>query len=178
MAPVTWFPVEAVTVPALLVTLAAVDGGFAGFRAGTGRNARIHKRDYGRLAAGRGVAVSMAGLVSTAVVTLAGSAGQEDRYADLIEAGVRMLTILLPYALVVVISLVGYWLLPIRASTSLILVGLGPFTLARPAMVAAATAAAVIGSRDWLIWVAALTAATGVLAVEPWVHRRWYREPL
>jgi hypothetical protein len=175
---VTAFPCQAVTVPALLVTLAVVDGAFAGFRAGTGRNARIRKREYNLLAAGRGVAVSMAGLAVTGAVTLVGTVGQGHRRPELIDAGTRMLIVVTPYALAVVISLVGYWALPIRESTFLVLVGLGPFTLMRPAVVAVAVAAAVSGSSDRLTWAAALTAGTGVLIVEPWVHRRWYREPL
>lgn len=174
----TLFPAEAITVPVLLVTLAVVDGAFAGFRAGTGRNARIDKRDHNLLAARRGATASMAGLTVTAAVTLTGSAIRGHRHADLIEAGTRMLAILLPYALAVVISLVAYRLLPVRESAFVILVGLGPLTLARPAVVAAATAAAVLSTPDRLIWLAALTAATGVLIVEPCVHHRWYREPL
>jgi hypothetical protein len=171
-------PGQALTVPALLVTLAVVDGAFAGFRAGTGRNARIRKRAYNLRAAGRGVAVSMAGLAITGAVTLVDTAVPGHRRADLIEAGTRMLVVSTPYALAVVLCLVGYWSLPIRESTFVILVGLGPFTLVRPAVVAVAVAAAVAGSSDWLTWVAALSAGTGVLVVEPWVHRRWYREPL
>jgi hypothetical protein len=175
---VTWFLAGPATVPALLVTLAVVDGAFAGFRAATGRNARIRKRDYDLLAARRGVAVSVVALAATAVVILAGLAGQGHRYQDLVEAGARMLVVVVPYALAVVVSLAAYWLLPMRESTFVILVGLGPFTLARPAVVTAAAATAVLGSRDWLIWAGALMAGTGVLMVEPWVHRRWYREPL
>lgn len=174
----TLFPAEAITVPVLLVTLAAADGAFAGFRAGTGRNARIRKRDYNLLAARRGAAASMAGLTVTAVITLTGSAVPGHRYADLIEAGTAMLAVLMPYAFAVVISLVAYRLLPTRESAFVILVALGPFTLARPAVVAAAAAAAVLSTPDWLIRLAALTAATGVLIVEPCVHHHWYREPI
>lgn len=172
------FPAEAVTVPALLAALAVVDGAFAGFRAGCGRNARIRRRDHDLRAAARGVAVSMVGLSVTAVVTLAGSAGRRHRQEALIEAGTRMLMIVLPYALAVVVALAGYRLLPARESAFMILARLGPLTLARPVVVVAAAAATVLGSPDPLIWIAALTAATGVLIVEPWVHRRWYREPL
>ncbi|REE97031.1 oxidoreductase [Thermomonospora umbrina] len=168
-------PGAAVTVPALLLVLAVVDGAFAGFRAGTGRNARIHKHDHDLRAAGRGVAVSMAGLTVTAVMLLPQAA---QRYGDLIEAGTRMLMVLTPYALIVALSLVAYRLLPMRQSTLMILVGLGPLTLVRPAVVVTAAVAAGFGSSDRLVWLAAATAAAGVLIVEPWVHRRWYREPL
>jgi len=88
-----------------------------------------------------------------------------------------MLVVLLPFAAVVVASLAAYWLLPMRESTFVILVGLGPFTLVRPLVVLAAAAMAVRSSHQWLVWVGSLLASAGVLIVEPWVHRRWYSEP-
>lgn len=131
-------------IPTLLVAVALVDGGFAGFRAATGRNARIDKRAYNLRAARRGLMVSSAA----------------------------------PFAAVVATSLAAYWVLPIRESTFVILVGLGPFTLARPFVVLAAAAAAVAGSSQWLVWAGTVTASAGVLLVEPRVHRRWYSEPV
>jgi hypothetical protein len=88
-----------------------------------------------------------------------------------------MLTVLLPFAALVVSALAAYWLLPMRESTFVILIGLGPFTLARPFVVLAAAAMAVYGSHAWLVWLGALLTSAGVLLVEPWVHRRWYRRP-
>ncbi|HET9143475.1 oxidoreductase [Actinophytocola sp.] len=170
----------AATVPVLLGLLALIDGGFAGFRAATGRNARIRKRRYYLLAARRGYGVGAAGLgfVALLVATaLAVSADPVPRYAELVRAGIRLLQILLPFAALVVLSLLGYWLLPMRESTFVILVGLGPFTLLRPAVVLGATAWSVLGSTDWLVWAGEVTAAVSLLAVEPVVHRRWYRAP-
>ncbi|MGW4399840.1 oxidoreductase [Amycolatopsis nivea] len=169
-----------VLVPLVLGALALVDTALAGFRAATGRNARIRKRPYYLTASRRGLASGAAGLgflASLIVATLAASADPGARYAELAKAGTRMLQVLTPFAAVVVASLLAYWLLPMRGSTFVILIGLGPLTLARPAVVLAAAAWSVAPSDDWLAWTVALAAAAGVLAVEPLVHRRWYRAP-
>jgi hypothetical protein len=167
-------------VPVVLGLLALVDAGFAGFRAATGRNARIHKRSYYRLAARRGLVGGAIGLGLVAlliVVALGYSAVPGARYDELIRSGTRMLQVLLPFAALVVASLLAYWRMPMRESTFVILVGLGPFTLIRPAVVVGATAWSVAGSIDLLAWAVAITAAVSVLAVEPVVHRCWYRTP-
>jgi hypothetical protein len=164
----------------ILGTLALVDAGFAGFRAATGRNARIRKRSYYLAAAFRGLVGGAAGLGLVAlltVATLAGSADPGVRYDELVEAGTRMLQVLAPFATTVVVSLLAYWLLPMRESTLVILVGLGPFTLIRPVVVVAATVWSIVKSSDWLVWAVAITAAVTVLAVEPTVHHHWYQAP-
>lgn len=167
-----------VAVPVLLACLALADGAFAGFRAGAGRNARIRKKAYNLRGARRGMAMSGAGLAATAAVLLPGLASRGLRYSDLTDAGTRMLMVLVPYAVVVLASLAAYVLLPVRESTFVILVGLGPLTLARPFVVAAAVVAAGADAHDWIVWAGAVVAAAGVLMVEPCAHRRWYQEPL
>ena len=171
---------DRVAVPVVLAAVALVDGAFAGFRAATGRNARIDKRSYNLNAARRGVAVGTASLLAASALLGIGLACASDAgrsYDALVQAGSRMLTVLLPFAAVVVLSLAAYWLFPMRESTFVILVGLGPFTLARPFVVLAASALAVHDSHQWLVWAGTLLTAGGVLLVEPWVHRRWYSEP-
>ena len=175
-----WLPQGSITVPAALAAIALMDGAFAGFRAATGRNARIDKRAYDRRAARRGLAVAAGALLVTSAVLVAGlllaaDAGQS--YATLVHAGARMLALLLPFVAVALLSLAAYWLLPMRASTFVILLGLGPFTLARPAVALAASGLAAAGSDTGLVWVGSGVACAGVLLVEPWVHRRWYAEP-
>jgi hypothetical protein len=166
-------------VPVALCALALVDATLAGFRASTGRNARIDKRGYYLRAAGRGFAGGVVGLGLVALPAGAVlAASPAARYGDLVGAGARMLQVLAPFAALVVLSLLAYLLLPMRESTFAMLVGLGPFTLVRPAVVVAATAWSVVASADWLVWAVAVTAAAVVLAVEPAVHRRWYRTPL
>lgn len=171
---------DRVSVPVMLAALALVDGALAGFRAATGRNARIDKRRYNLCAARRGLTAAVTWLLATSFVLCAGLVSARDagrRYDALVDAGARMLEVLLPFAALVVLSLAAYWLLPMRESTFVILVGLGPFTLARPIVVLTALVNALIGSGQWMVWVGAVLAASGVLAVEPWVHRRWYLAP-
>jgi hypothetical protein len=171
---------DRVAVPVALAALALVDGAFAGFRAATGRNARIDKRRYNAQAALRGFLVAVASLLVVSAVLGLGLLGTREAarsYDALVQAGEGMLAVLLPFAAVVVVSLAAYWLLPMRESTFVILVGLGPFTLVRPLVVMAAAAMAVRSSHQWLVWVGSLLASAGVLIVEPWVHRRWYSEP-
>lgn len=118
----------ATMIPAVLGLLALVDAGFAGFRAAAGRNARIRKRCYSLLAAHRGFGVGAAGLGLVALLvaaTLGLTADSGARYDELVRAGTRMLQVLLPFAALVVVSLLAYWLLPMRESTFVILVGLG-----------------------------------------------------
>ncbi|GAA3437055.1 oxidoreductase [Kutzneria kofuensis] len=163
------------TVAVSLVLLALVDAAFAGFRAATGRNARIRKRRYYARAAARGLALGAIGMAVTATVILVPLG---DRFDDLVVAGVLMGQVLLPFAAVVVLSMVAYWLLPMRESTFVILVGLGPFTLVRPLVVVAAVVWAGLGTDDWLVRLDAVVAAAAVLAVEPLTHHRWYRAPI
>lgn len=171
---------ERAAVPVALAAVALVDAAFAGFRAATGRNARIDKRRYNLQAARRGLAAGAVSLLVAAAVLGAGLLGAHEAgsgYDGLVQAGARMLAVLLPFAALVVVSLAAYWLLPMRESTFIILIGLGPFTLARPFVVLAAAAMAVRGSHEWLVWPGTLLTSAGVLLVEPWVHRRWYRRP-
>jgi hypothetical protein len=171
---------ERVAVPLALVAVALVDATFAGFRASTGRNARIDKRRYSYQAARRGLAAGSVSLLAVSVVLGAGLLVARDAgrtYDALDDAGGRMLLVLLPYAAVVLVSIAAYRLLPTRESTFVILIGLGPFTVVRPLVVLAAAAMAVHGAHLWLVWAGTLLSAGGVLLVEPWVHRRWYREP-
>lgn len=156
-----------------LAFIGLVDAAFAGFRASTGRDARIDKRAFHRQAARRGLATGTVWLTAVALVAVvADFAAHHDA---LTAAGTRMLHVLTPYAAVVAVSLVAYWALPMRESTFVILVGLGPFTLVRPLVVVAAVVWSVAGATDWLVWTVAIASGLGVLAVEPFVHRRWYR---
>jgi hypothetical protein len=127
----------AAVVPAVLVLLALI-AGFAGFRAATGRNARIRKRCYYLMAVYRGFGGGAAGLGLVALVVamaLGSAADPGARYDGLVRAGTRMLVALAPFAALVVVSLLANWVLPMRVSTFVILVGLGPFTLVRPVVV-------------------------------------------
>lgn len=167
-------------VPTVLAAIALIDGMMAGFRAATGRNGRIRKRGYYVVAMRRGLAAGATVLGCLALVltvVLATAPGPATRYTDLTHAGTTMLWIIGPYAAIVVASLAGYAVLPRRLATFLILLGLGPFTLLRPWVAIAAGLTAAWTAPNPLTAGCAMLAATSVLAVEPWVHYRWYAEP-
>jgi heme/copper-type cytochrome/quinol oxidase subunit 1 len=170
----------AAVVPVALALIAVIDGVLAGFRAATGRNGRIRKRGYYIVAMRRGLAASAAVLGCLALVIGAVLATAHDpatRYTDLTRAGTTVLWVIGPFAAIVVASLVGYEVLPRRPATFLILLGLGPLTLIRPWVTVAAGLAAAWTAPNLPTAGCAILAATSVLAVEPWVHHRWYAEP-
>jgi len=166
-------------VAAFLVGVALLDGALAGFRAAAGRSALIGKRHYNLVAGRRGVTCSAAlllGLGAGLGIYVAVSENPAVSLAGLTAAGTRMAAVYLPYALIVLASLAGYFALPLRASSWTILVGLGPLTIARPFVAIAGGAVAVWHSAGFAVPVAAALAVTGVLAVEPLVHWRYYRD--
>ncbi len=75
------------------------------------------------------------------------------------------------------LSLAAYFLLPFRASTLAMVIGLGPLTLLRPVAVAAACLGALLNGGSWPALLVGAVAGTAVLCVEPAVHHRWYRHP-
>jgi hypothetical protein len=157
--------------------IALFDGALAGFRAATGRNGMIVKRAYYRTAICRGLATGAAALSLLSLVLLTELAATNHpatRYETFIHAGHGLLVVIAPFAAVVVTSLIGYAVLPRRPATFLILLGLGPFTLVRPYLTAAAGVVGIWCSRDAIAGISVALAVAGVLAVEPYVHRRWY----
>lgn len=171
----------AVAVPVVLASIAVIDGVLAGFRAAAGRNGRIRKRGYYLIAMRRGLATGAAVLGCLALVlgvVLATAPDPPTRYASLTRAGATMLWVIGPFAVVVLVSLLGYAVLPWRAATFLMLLGLGPLTLVRPWVTVTAGLAAACAAPDLLTAGCTVLAGTSVLAVEPLVHHRWYADPV
>ncbi|MFF5900603.1 hypothetical protein ACFY8O_32425 [Streptomyces argenteolus] len=165
------------TPAALLALLGLVDAAFSGFRAYAGRDARIRKRRATVRAALRGLAVGAVLLlvpVLTASCLLLTAPDPARTYAGLTAGAVGYLLPLGGYALAVLLSLAAYFVLPFRAGTLAMVIGLGPLTLLRPLAVAAACAGAVLngGGPDSLL--VGVVAGVAVLCVGPAVHRRWY----
>jgi len=131
-------------IPTLLSALAVVDAGFAGFRAAAGRDARIFKRAYFRRAmlgggaAGAGVVLALA---AATVAVLVGSGHATAEYAQLLRIGGRMLWVLGAYATLVLAALLIYATARAELRTLATVAILGPFTLIRPTVIAAATIA-------------------------------------
>ncbi len=158
-----------------LCAIALVDGALAGFRSATGRNGLIRKGRYYREALRRGLVLGALGQLGLALLLVL--AAIPASLSQLTDAGEGMLAVYAPFAALVLLSLLGYWLLPRRPATFLILLGLGPMTLVRPVVaVGGAVAAAVVSGGDVIVSVCAFSAVAVVLAVEPLAHRRWYAE--
>ena len=162
-------------IPLLLASLAILDAAFAGFRAAAGRDARIIKRAYYRRAlltgAGAG-AWLVAALAAATGIALAASADPGALYADLLAIGARMLYVFVGYSILVLCALALYATaemeLRILATVSI----LGPFTLARPVVVVAATVWGTIPSRDPPAVALTVASSTAVLLLGRWLDHR------
>ncbi|MFF4429380.1 hypothetical protein ACFYZ4_09415 [Streptomyces sp. NPDC001513] len=165
-------------VPVALLFLGLLDATFSGFRAYAGRDARIRKHRATARAALRGLgvgAVLLPAPVLTASIVLWSAPDRARTYDTLSAGGLGYLLPLTAYATAVLLSLAAYFLLPFRASTLAMVIGLGPLTLLRPLALAAACAGAVLGGGGWPALLIGTVAGAAVLCVEPVVHRRWYQ---
>ncbi|MFE5811339.1 hypothetical protein [Streptomyces sp. NPDC056491] len=169
--------------PALAVTLTAlglVDSAFSGFRAHAGRDARIRKHRAVVRATLRGLAVGTGLLLApvlTAGAVLLAAADRDRTYAALAEGAIGFLVPLACYTTAVLLSLAAYLVLPFRASTLALVAGLGPLTLLRPLVLAAACAGTLASGGGAPALLVGAVAGAAVLCVEPLVHRRWYAAP-
>ncbi|MFC9729744.1 hypothetical protein ACFWGM_24085 [Streptomyces roseolus] len=165
------------TTAALLALLGLVDASFSGFRAYAGRDARIRKHRATARAALRGLAVGAALLLAPALTAAALLLTASDRartFDTLVAGGLGYLLPLALYTAVVTVSLAAYLLLPFRASTLAVVIGLGPLTLLRPLAIAAACLGALLNGGGAPSLLVGAVAGAAVLCVEPLVHRRWY----
>jgi hypothetical protein len=164
-----------------LIALGLVDAAFSGFRAYAGRDARIRKHRAIARSALRGLAIGSVLLLApalTAGTVLLTADDQARAYATLAAGGVGYLLPLAVYAATVVLSLAAYFVLPFRAGTLAMVVGLGPLTLMRPMAIAAACLGALLNGGGWASLLVGVVAGGAVLCVEPIVHRRWYASVL
>jgi flagellar biosynthesis component FlhA len=146
-------------IPVFLWLLATIDSAFIGYREAAGRNAQIDKRAYYRRALIRGalvgqVAVLIVGVITAIMLVSSNDAGA--LFSKLESVGARMLTVYLPYAVILLITFCIRALpsVDIRSITSVLI--FGPFTFIRPAVV--------LGGAVWGV-VAAPGAITIVLTV-------------
>jgi hypothetical protein len=157
-----------------LLVLAILDGSFAGFRSSAGRTGLINHRRSDLQAARRGAGLVCVLLTPAIAEVSADVIAHPAHLHDYTRAGIAMLAIYGPYALLVLIALASYaalnWQLKYLA-TALIL---GPFTLLRPviALLGAGLGAAL--SHDPAVATAASLSVIAVLAVEPLAGRLWY----
>jgi hypothetical protein len=125
-------------IPFLLWLLASIDAAFIGYREAAGRNALINKRSYYRKAMLRGalfgqIAVAVAGIFLLTAILLSSEPLIDELYA----VGARMLTVYIPFALIILLAFVVRTVpsVDIKSITSTVI--FGPFTLLRPLVVIA-----------------------------------------
>jgi hypothetical protein len=161
-------------VAAVLLTLAVLDGAFAGFRASAGRTGLISHRRSDHQAARRGAGLAGVLLAPVIAAVCADSLVHPAHLGDYTRAGAAMLAVYSPYALLVLIALACYatlnWRLRYLASALI----LGPLTLLRPCIAVLGAALGAARGGDTAIGVAAGLSAIAVLTIEPLAGRLWY----
>lgn len=164
-------------VAAALLTLATLDGAFAGFRASAGRTGLINHRQTDRQAARRGTVLACVLLTPAMMITALDGLAQPAHLDDYARAGLAMLAVYGPYALLVLLALACYAALNWRLKYLAAALILGPFTLIRPVIAILGAALAVALSRDPAVAAAVVLSVIAVLAVEPLAGRLWYSRP-
>lgn len=162
-----------VLVVAVLVGLGLLDGAFSGFRASLGRTGLVDHSATDREGAAYGVRL-VAILALPALLAFAGdlTAGEQPA-SSYAEAGGTFLVLLAPYAVLVILALVGYAVTGWRRKYLASALILGPFTLFRPYYVTAAALVAVLRVSDPTVTATATLATAAVLLVEPVANRRY-----
>lgn len=156
-----------------IVVIALLDGGLAGYRAAQGRTGRLTTLHRDVVAYLRGVAVWAALAVFPATVGLLVVP------PDLRRAAAESLTwVLAPCALVTLVTIAGWYVLPWRIRYLAMAIVLGPMTLLRPAICLAGVAAVWIGTGDPTATAVTAVVASAQLLVEPIVGRSWYANEL
>ena len=146
----------------LLWLLATVDSAFIGYREAAGRNALIEKSAYFRRALIRGALVGQLAVLIVGVITavvLLNSSNAGALFSKLELVGARMLTVYIPYALIILITFCVRAVpsVDIKSITSVLI--FGPFTFIRPVIVLAGAIWGIVAAPD------AITIALTVLIV-------------
>jgi hypothetical protein len=157
-----------------LLFIAALDALFAGFRASCGRSGLVRHRRADVLASRRGLALGALLLAPVAAAIAADAAAGPDRLDLYNAAGQGMLSVYLPYGVVVLLALGAYATLSWRRRFLASALLLGPLTLVRPLVALAGAGTAWWVTRDLAVGAVSLAAVAAVLAVEPGAGRRWY----
>jgi hypothetical protein len=168
--------VSASTPLLLLAVLCLTDAAFAGYRDAAGRDARIFKAELYRRAIRRGLCFGFgvaALTVALATAVLAAAPSPPARFAELTTTAWWMLPILAVYATVVLVAM-GLWAAAeadVRTLASVTV--LGPFTLIRPWVIAAAGALGAWHAPSVPAALVAVGACALQIELEPWLGRAW-----
>jgi hypothetical protein len=154
--------------------LALLDGAFAGFRSSAGRTGLIHHRTFDQQAARRGAGL-VGVLLAPVIAAICGDTFVHPSHLnDYTRAGIAMMAVYGPYALLVLVALACYAALNWRLKYLASAVILGPLTLLRPGVAIVGAAAAVVPRNEIAVAAAAGLSVIAVLAVEPLASRLWY----
>ncbi|MFO0552324.1 MAG: Smr/MutS family protein [Polyangiaceae bacterium] len=156
-------------VPAAIVALALLDTTLSGFRAAAGCDGRIDKRAYYTSAMARGFGYGALLVATMGAATLAVVLGARDGaaiFSDLVGVGLRMLPVFAAFGGLVLVALAVYAVSRHEVRTLATVAILGPFTLARPWVIAAASVWGAAGARHLASVLLCLAASTGVLLAE------------
>ena len=166
----------------LLWLLATVDSAFIGYREAAGRNALIDKKAYYRRALIRGalfgqLAVLIAVAITVFALVSSSNAGALLSSIELI--GTRMLTVYVPYALIILIAFCVRALpsVDIRSITSVLI--FGPFTFMRPIVVLTGAVWGVVAAPGAMTIALTVLIVTLMLGLGPalnWLRGRKYAE--
>jgi hypothetical protein len=127
----------------VLYVLAALDAMFSGICAASGRNALIHKRDYWARAMLYGFAWGQAACLTALLILVVAVASADDRQraiAEMVSVGRRMAAVYAGYAVVVLLTFVARAIPSVDVRSVSSIVGFGPLTLLRPAVILAGLA--------------------------------------
>jgi hypothetical protein len=159
-----------------LAALALVDTLLAGFRAAAGRDGRIAKAPYYRVAIARSAPAGVALVAVNAALVAVLVATAPDRAAawdTMLRAGAHCVTVFGAFATLTLIA-IAFWLVPhseLRLLPTLLV--LGPLTLVRPTVIVAGLLYVAIRVPDARVWAAAVAACVSMLGIEHVLGRRY-----
>jgi hypothetical protein len=142
-----------------LAVLAILDGAFSGFRSSVGRTGLIDHRAADWAAARRGAVLCGFLLLPVVAGVCTDALLHPARLGVYTWAGLAMLAVYTPYALIVLTAIGCYLTL----------------TLLRPVVAVLGVVLGVIASRDAVAAAFSVIAVAAVLAVEPTAGRKWYK---
>jgi hypothetical protein len=159
----------------LLAVLAVFDGVLAGFRAAAGRDGRIDKRGYIRVALARGAwwgAIVVAANAGLAAALVATSQDRGATWHELVRAGTTCAWVFGSFA-TATLAAIALWFSPVHEHRLLsLMIVLGPLTLVRPIVIVVGLALGAATTTEPRVWIVAATAALTMLGLERVLGRR------
>jgi len=161
----------------VLALIAMTDAAFSGFRASCGRTGLVNRGRLDAIAASRGVFVLAVAEAILIVVLAFGKPSSSGLPEQFDRAGRAMLSVYIPFAVVIILGLLAYFTLSWRRRFLAVAVLLGPLTLLRPLIAIGGLVLAVASTGSAFIRLTFVAAVCTCLIVEPTCEHLWYRRP-